>query len=85
MHGEGYQESELCRFLPYAAMPRGLPFYLFLLLSWQRCSLFDFDASMTKDGIPKLKPKWRLNDHEQAVLSTCSSLVTVCSCMRLSG
>ena len=46
---------------------------------------FDFDASTTKDGIPKLNPKWRWNDHEQAVLSTCSSLVTVCSCMRLSG
>ena len=39
---------------------------------------FDFDASTTKDGIPKLNPKWRWNDHEQTVLSTCSSLVTVC-------
>jgi hypothetical protein len=36
---------------------------------------FDFDA--TKDGIPKLKSDWRWEDHEQAVLSTCSSLITV--------
>ena len=38
---------------------------------------FDFDASMTKDGIPKLNSKWRWDDHEQAVLSTCSSLITI--------
>ncbi|KAN0140109.1 Ankyrin repeat-containing domain protein [Lactarius tabidus] len=36
---------------------------------------FDFDAA--KDGIPKLKSDWRWEDHEQAVLSTCSSLITV--------
>ena len=36
---------------------------------------FDFDD--TKDGIPKLNLNWRWEDHEQAVLSTCSSLVTV--------
>ena len=36
---------------------------------------FDFDAA--KGGIPKLNPNWRLGDHEQAVLSTCSSLITV--------
>ena len=39
---------------------------------------FDFDAShATQGGIPKLNSKWRWDDHEQAVLSTCSSLVTV--------
>ncbi|KAH9165582.1 hypothetical protein EDB89DRAFT_1891951 [Lactarius sanguifluus] len=36
---------------------------------------FDFDAA--KDGIPELNSDWRWEDHEQAVLSTCSSLITV--------
>ncbi|KAH9044060.1 hypothetical protein EDB83DRAFT_1576213 [Lactarius deliciosus] len=36
---------------------------------------FDFDAA--KDGIPELNSNWRWEDHEQAVLSTCSSLITV--------
>jgi hypothetical protein len=36
---------------------------------------FDFDVS--KDGIPKLNSDWRWEDHEQAVLSTCSSLITI--------
>ncbi len=36
---------------------------------------FDFDA--TKGGIPKLNSDWRWGDHEQAVLSTCSSLITI--------
>ena len=36
---------------------------------------FDFDAS--KGGIPKLNSDWRWEDHEEAVLSTCSSLITV--------
>ena len=36
---------------------------------------FDFDA--TEGGIPKLNSKWRWEDHEQAVLSTCSSLITI--------
>ena len=36
---------------------------------------FDFDAS--KGGIPEFNPKWRWEDHEQAVLSTCSSLITI--------
>src|ERR1700744_235802 len=35
---------------------------------------FDFDEA--KGGIPKLNSNWRWDDHEQAVLSTCSSLVT---------
>ncbi|KAH9044097.1 hypothetical protein EDB83DRAFT_2295234, partial [Lactarius deliciosus] len=36
---------------------------------------FDFDAA--KDGIPELNSNWRWEDHEQAVLLTCSSLITV--------
>ena len=36
---------------------------------------FDFDA--TNGGIPKLNSKWRWEDHEQAVLSTCSSLIII--------
>ena len=36
---------------------------------------FDFDEA--KGGIPELNPKWRWEDHEQAVLSTCSSLITI--------
>ena len=36
-----------------------------------------FDFKEAKGGIPKLNANWRWEDHEQAVLSTCSSLVTV--------
>ena len=36
-----------------------------------------FDFSDAKGGIPKMNPSWRWEDHEQAVLSTCSSLVTL--------
>ena len=36
-----------------------------------------FDFKEAKSGIPKLNSNWRWEDHEQAVLSTCSSLVTV--------
>ena len=39
---------------------------------------FDFDAT-TGGGIPILNSKWRWEDHEQAVLSTCSSLITIVS------
>ena len=39
--------------------------------------LLAFDFNDTKGGIPKLNSNWRWEDHEQAVLSTCSSLVTV--------
>jgi ankyrin repeat protein len=38
---------------------------------------FDFDATEMNGGIPKLNSKWRWEDHEQAVLSTCSSLITI--------
>src|SRR6266404_2251463 len=36
---------------------------------------FDFDEAT--GGIPRLNTNWRWRDHEQAVLSTCSSLITV--------
>ena len=38
---------------------------------------FDFKNAKGPGGIPKLNSDWRWEDHEQAVLSTCSSLVTV--------
>jgi hypothetical protein len=34
---------------------------------------FDFSA----EGTPKLNPGWRWDDHEEAVMSTCSSLVMI--------
>jgi ankyrin repeat protein len=36
---------------------------------------FEFDVVM--GGTPKLNADWRWKDHEQAVLSTCSSLITI--------
>ena len=36
----------------------------------------DFDAAR-QGGIPKLNPNWRWADQHQAVLSTCSSLITI--------
>src|SRR6266571_7753714 len=39
--------------------------------------LLAFDFDVAKGGTPQLNLDWRLKDHEQAVLSTCSSLVTV--------
>ncbi|KAI9435531.1 ankyrin repeat-containing domain protein [Lactarius indigo] len=35
----------------------------------------DFDGA--REGVPRLNADWRWKDHEQAVLSTCSSLVSV--------
>jgi ankyrin repeat protein len=37
---------------------------------------FDF-AAPTSGGIPTLKEDWRWDDQEEAVLSTCSSLITI--------
>ena len=37
---------------------------------------FDFQAS-TEGGIPTLKEDWRWDDEEEAVLSTCSSLIII--------
>ena len=36
----------------------------------------DFDAP-ARQGIPQLNPKWRWADQHQAILSTCSSLITI--------
>jgi hypothetical protein len=38
---------------------------------------YDFDT--TEEGIPIVNPNWRWEDHEEAVLSTCSSLIAVVS------
>ncbi len=35
--------------------------------------VFDFNG----EGMPKLNPSWRWEDQEEAVMSTCSSLVTI--------
>ena len=37
---------------------------------------FDFHA-MSNGGVPTLREDWRWNNHEQAVLSTCSSLIAI--------
>jgi ankyrin repeat protein len=37
---------------------------------------FDFQA-MDERGVPTLRENWRWNDQEQAVLSTCSSLIAI--------
>ena len=37
---------------------------------------FDFEAS-SSGGIPKLREDWRWDDLEKAILSTCSSLITI--------
>ena len=29
------------------------------------------------EGIPKLKPDWRWEDHEQALLTSCSSFIAI--------
>ena len=34
----------------------------------------DFDDA---EGIPKLKPNWRWDDQEKALLTSCSSLITI--------
>src|SRR6266702_7532573 len=39
--------------------------------------LLAFDFDVAKGGTPQLNLDWRLKDHEQAVLSICSSLITV--------
>ena len=40
---------------------------------------FDFQAS-SSGGIPTLKEDWRWDDQEEAILSTCSSLITIIPC-----
>ena len=39
--------------------------------------LLTFDFDVAEGEMPKLKPNWRWEDHEQAILSTCSSLITI--------
>ena len=42
----------------------------------------DFDDA---EGIPKLKPNWRWEDQEQALLTSCSSLITIVEIGRFTG
>ena len=39
--------------------------------------LLAFDFTASSGGIPTLKEDWRWDDEEEAVLSTCSSLITI--------
>jgi hypothetical protein len=39
--------------------------------------LLAFEFNVAQGGIPKYRSAWRLDDQTQAVLSTCSSLVTI--------
>ena len=39
--------------------------------------LLAFDVDETEGSIPKLHPEWRWEDQEQAVLSACSSLISI--------
>ncbi|KAI9436583.1 hypothetical protein H4582DRAFT_398855 [Lactarius indigo] len=39
--------------------------------------LLAFNFDVAKGGIPELNSNWRWEDHEQAVLSTCSSLIAL--------
>ena len=48
-----------------------------LLSVAELAELLAFDFETANCGIPKLNSDWRWADHEQAVLSTCSSLITV--------
>src|SRR6266404_1063740 len=48
-----------------------------LLSVAELAELLAFDFETANCGIPKLKSDWRWTDHDQAVLSTCSSLITV--------
>jgi ankyrin repeat protein len=50
------------------------------LLVEELAELLAFDFQATSDGgIPALRADWRWNDEEQAVLSTCSSFITIVS------
>ena len=47
------------------------------LLVEELAELLAFDFTASSRGIPTLKEDWRWDDQEQAVLSTCSSLITI--------
>ncbi|KAH9164366.1 hypothetical protein EDB89DRAFT_1912178 [Lactarius sanguifluus] len=47
------------------------------LLVEELAELLAFDFQASSPGIPKLKDDWQWDNHEEAVLSTCSSLITI--------
>ena len=47
------------------------------LLVEELAELLAFDFQSSSGGIPTLKEDWRWDDEEEAVLSTCSSLITI--------
>ena len=47
------------------------------LLVQELAELLAFDFTASSGGIPALKEDWRWDDQEAAVLSTCSSLITI--------
>ena len=47
------------------------------LLVEELAELLAFDFTESSGGIPTLKEGWRWDDEEEAVLSTCSSLITI--------
>ena len=47
------------------------------LLVEELAELLAFDFTESSGGIPTLKEDWRWDDEEEAILSTCSSLITI--------
>ena len=47
------------------------------LLVEELAELLAFDFTASSGGLPTLKEDWRWDDQEQAILSTCSSLITI--------
>ena len=47
------------------------------LLVEELAELLAFDFTSSSGGLPTLKDDWRWDDEEEAVLSTCSSLITI--------
>jgi ankyrin repeat protein len=47
------------------------------LLVEELAELLVFDFSVSSGGIPTLKEDWRWDDEEEAILSTCSSLIAI--------
>ena len=50
------------------------------LLVEELAELLAFDFTASSGGIPTLKEDWRWDDQEEAVLSTCSSLIIIIPC-----
>jgi hypothetical protein len=63
-----HQAYHLLQFLSVAIRP---------LRVEELAEILAFDFDNTKDGLPQLKEDWLWKDKQEAVLSTCSSLITV--------